>query len=243
MRFIKTKDYEEMSRKAANMIGAQIILKPASVLGLATGETPVKTYANLIKDYQNGDLDFSQISSLNLDEYKGLSKEDEQSYYYFMYHHLFKHINIDLKRVGFPDGTAADAAKVCKDYDEAISSSGGIDLQLLGIGHNGHIGFNEPSDVFAEKTFCASLTESTIKANQHNFSSYDDVPKLAYTMGIGAIMSSAKILLIASGEKKAAIIKEAFFGPVTPAVQASILKFHPDVTVIGDEAAFSLIPV
>lgn len=243
MRFIKTKNYEDMSRKAANMIGAQIILKPTSVLGLATGSTPIATYANLVKDYQNGDLDFSQVSSLNLDEYKGLTRDNDQSYYYFMNHHLFQHVNIDLQNTHIPNGTEPDADKACKDYEAAVLKSGGVDLQLLGIGLNGHIGFNEPSEIFADKTFCVSLTESTIKANQRFFSSYDDVPKQAYTMGIGTIMSALKILIIASGTEKAAIVKEAFFGPVTPQVQASILQFHPDVTIIGDEAAFSQIDV
>ncbi|MCL2719026.1 MAG: glucosamine-6-phosphate deaminase [Lachnospiraceae bacterium] len=239
MRFIKTKDYEDMSRKAANIIGAQIILKPTSVLGLATGSTPVTTYANLVKGYQNGDLDFSRISSVNLDEYKGLTRDNEQSYYYFMNHHLFKHVNIDPAKTYLPDGTEPDANKACQDYEEAIFATGGVDLQLLGIGHNGHIGFNEPSDNFADKTFCVDLAESTIKANQRFFASYEDVPKQAYTMGIGTIMAASKILILASGKDKAAIIKEAFFGPVTPAVQASILQFHPNVTIVGDEAAFA----
>ena len=241
MRLIKTKDYAEMSRKAANIIGAQITLKPTSVLGLATGDTPKGTYANLVKDYENGDLDFSQVSSVNLDEYKGLTKDNDQSYYYFMHHQLFKHVNIDPRKAFLPDGIEPDADKACEDYENIIRATGGVDLQLLGIGHNGHIGFNEPSDIFALKTFCVDLDEVTIKANQRFFASYEDVPRQAYTMGIGTIMSSKKILVLASGEGKAAIIKEAFFGPVTPKVQASILQFHPDVTVIGDEAAFSLI--
>ena len=241
MRFIKTKNYEDMSRKAANIIGAQIILKPDSVLGFATGSTPESTYANLVKAYQNGDLDFSRITAVNLDEYKGLSRDNPQSYYYFMNHHLYQFINIDRAKTYIPDGTEADTDKACYDYEAVIAATGGIDLQLLGIGHNGHIGFNEPSDVFADKTFCVNLDETTIKANQRFFTSYDDVPKQAYTMGIGTIMSASKILMLVSGEAKAAIIKEAFFGPVTPRVQASILQFHPDVTIIGDEAALTMI--
>ena len=243
MRFIKTKDYEDMSRKAANIIGAQVVLKPASVLGLATGSTPIKTYANLVKDYQNGDLDFSQVSSVNLDEYKGLDRKNDQSYFYFMNDHLFKHVNIDPNRTFLPDGMENDAAKACRDYDGVLKAVGGVDLQLLGIGHNGHIGFNEPSDVFADQTICVDLAESTIQANQRFFASYDDVPKRAYTMGIGTIMAAARILILASGEGKAAIVKAAFFGPVTPKVPASILQFHPDVIVIGDEAAFSQITI
>jgi glucosamine-6-phosphate deaminase len=243
MRFIKTKDYEDLSRKAAQVIGAQMTLKPASVLGLATGSTPIGTYAKLVKDYRNGDLDFSKASSVNLDEYKGLARENDQSYFYFMNDHLFKHVNIDPKKTFLPDGMEADADKACRDYDAAIKAVGGVDLQLLGIGHNGHIGFNEPSEVFADQTLCVDLTESTIQANQRFFASYDDVPKQAYTMGIGTIMKAARILILASGEEKAAIVKAAFFGPVTPQVQASILQFHPDVIVIGDEAAFSQITV
>jgi glucosamine-6-phosphate deaminase len=241
MRFIRTKDYEDMSRKAASIIAAQVILKPASVLGLATGSSPISTYANLTKAYQDGDLDFSGITSVNLDEYKGLARDNGQSYYYFMNHHLFKHVNIDPAKTYLPDGTEPDADKACKTYDQIIKNTGGVDLQLLGIGHNGHIGFNEPSDEFKDGTFCVDLTEATIKANQRFFASYDDVPKQAYTMGIGTIMAAAKILVVVSGEDKAAIVKKAFFGPVTPKVQASILRFHPDVTVVGDEAAFSLI--
>lgn len=239
MRFIKTKDYEDMSRKAAGIIAAQVILKPDAVLGLATGSTPVGIYANLVKAYQNGDVDFSRITSVNLDEYKGLTKDNEQSYYYFMNHHLFKHINIDTARTYLPDGTLADADKACQEYDRIIEKTGGIDLQLLGIGHNGHIGFNEPSAEFKVGTFCVKLSETTIKANQRFFAAHDNVPKQAYTMGIGTIMSAAQVLVSVSGEDKAAIVKEAFFGPVTPKVQASILRFHQDVTVVGDEAAFS----
>jgi glucosamine-6-phosphate deaminase len=239
MRFIKTKDYEDMSRKAAGIIGAQVVLKPASVLGLATGSTPVSTYANLVKAFKDGDLDFSQVSSVNLDEYKGLPRDNDQSYYYFMNHHLFQHVNIDKAKTYLPDGTEPDANKACETYEQVVRETGGVDLQLLGIGHNGHIGFNEPSDEFKDKTFCVALAESTIKANQRFFASYDDVPKEAYTMGIGTIMAAKKILVVVSGEEKAAIVKEAFFGPVTPKVQASILQFHPDVTIVGDAAAFS----
>ncbi|MCL2254021.1 MAG: glucosamine-6-phosphate deaminase [Lachnospiraceae bacterium] len=241
MRFIKASNYEDMSRKAANIIGAQIILKPDSVLGLATGSTPIGTYANLVKDYENGDLDFAKIISVNLDEYKGLTRDNDQSYYYFMNHHLFRHVNIDANNTHLADGTEADADKACAQFEQIIKATGGVDLQLLGLGHNGHIGFNEPSDVFMDKTFCVTLDEMTIKANQRFFASYEDVPKQAYTMGIGTIMAAKKILIVVSGEDKSSIIKEAFFGSVTPKVQASILQFHPDVTIVGDEAAFSKI--
>ncbi|MDR2888434.1 MAG: glucosamine-6-phosphate deaminase, partial [Lachnospiraceae bacterium] len=166
MRIIKTKDYEDMSRKAANIIAAQIIVKPACVLGLATGSTPIAAYRNLVAQYEAGDLDFSQVSSVNLDEYKGITRDNDQSYYYFMNHHLFKHVNIDVKRTFLPDGTETDAQKACEDYNRAIEAAGGVDLQLLGLGHNGHIGFNEPSDVFKGKTHCVDLSDTTIKANQ-----------------------------------------------------------------------------
>jgi glucosamine-6-phosphate deaminase len=243
MRFIKTKDYDDMSKKAATVIAAQVILKPASVLGLATGSTPIGTYANLVASYRNGDLDFAKVTTVNLDEYKGLGRDNEQSYFYFMHHHLFGQVNINLANTYLPDGTEMDSAKACAEYDRIVKQTGGVDLQLLGLGNNGHIGFNEPSDEFKVHTFCSDLTERTITANQRFFSSYDEVPKQAYTMGIGTIMSADKILVIVSGEGKADIVKEAFFGAVNPKVQASVLQLHPDVTVIGDEAAFSRIEV
>ncbi|MGN0306634.1 MAG: glucosamine-6-phosphate deaminase [Lachnospiraceae bacterium] len=239
MRIIRTKDYEDMSRKAANIIAAQILLKPDSVLGLATGSTPVGTYRNLVEGYEKGDLDFSQVKSVNLDEYRGLPRENDQSYYYFMHDHLFKHVNIHLENTHLPDGTQADSEKACMEYEAIIQSVGGQDLQLLGLGHNGHIGFNEPCDEFEKLTHCVNLTESTIEANKRFFASADDVPGQAYTMGIGTIMKAKKILVVVSGADKARIVKEAFFGPVTPKVPASILQLHPDVTVVADEAALS----
>lgn len=241
MRVIGTKDYEDMSRKAANIISAQIMMKPGCVLGLATGSTPIGTYKNLIKRYQEGDIDFLRVTTVNLDEYKGITKDNDQSYYYFMNHNLFSHVNVDTNRTFLPDGTEPDADKACEEYNRIIEATGGVDLQLLGIGHNGHIGFNEPADEFKKKCHCVELSETTIKANQRFFASYDDVPKQAYTMGILTIMQARKILVVVSGEDKAAIVKEAFFGPITPRVQASVLQLHPDVTIVGDEAAFSLI--
>lgn len=241
MRIIVTKDYADMSRKAANVISAQVISKPDCVLGLATGSTPIGTYENLVARYQNGDLDFSRVSTVNLDEYRGLDHENDQSYYYFMMHHLFQHINIDLANTHVPDGTEPDADKACRDYESIVENYGGADLQLLGLGHNGHIGFNEPADSFSKSTNCVDLTESTIKANARFFEKIEDVPTQAYTMGIGTIMKAKKILLVASGEDKAEIVKKAFTGPVVPEVPASILQFHPDVTVIVDEAAASLL--
>lgn len=231
-----------MSRKAANIISAQIIAKPDCVLGLATGSTPIGTYEKLVKRYKKGDLDFSQVRTVNLDEYKGLTRDNDQSYYYFMHEHLFKHVNIPEESTNVPDGTASDGDSECVRYEALIRELGGQDLQLLGLGHNGHIGFNEPSDSFAKTTHCVDLQERTIEANKRFFASADDVPKQAYTMGIGTIMQAKKILIIASGEDKADIIRDAFFGPVTPRVPASILQFHPDVTLVADAAALSKIP-
>ncbi|MCM1173997.1 MAG: glucosamine-6-phosphate deaminase [Blautia sp.] len=239
MRLIRTKDYDDMSRKAAGIIAAQVIMKPDCVLGLATGSTPIGTYARLVKQYQEGDLDFSQVTSVNLDEYKGLTKENDQSYYYFMNDHLFSKVNIDTKRTFLPDGTEADSAKACHEYNQIIADVGGVDLQLLGLGHNGHIGFNEPGQVFEAQTHCVDLTESTIQANRRFFASIDDVPRQAYTMGVGTIMLAKKILVVVSGADKAAIVKKAFFGAITPEVPASVLQLHRDVIVIADEAALS----
>lgn len=239
MRIIKAKDYKEMSRKAANIIGAQVVTKPDSVLGLATGSTPIGMYQELIAGYQNGDLDFSQVRSVNLDEYRGLPREHDQSYYYFMYENLFKHINIDLNNTNVPNGMELDSDKECQRYNDVIESMGGVDIQVLGLGHNGHIGFNEPADSFAKLTHCVDLTESTIEANKRFFASADDVPRQAYTMGIQTIMKAKKILLIVSGADKAAILKASLCGDVTPQVPASILQFHNDVVVVADEAALS----
>lgn len=239
IKIICAKDYDDMSRKAANIIAAQIITKPDCVLGLATGSTPIGTYKNLVDGYNKGDLDFSSVTSVNLDEYKGLPKENDQSYYYFMNDNLFSKVNIDKNRTFLPDGTEPDSDKACREYNEIIHSVGGVDLQLLGLGHNGHIGFNEPSDEFKKETHCVTLSERTIQANMRFFASVDDVPRQAYTMGIGTIMSAKKVLVVVSGEDKADILKKAFFGPVTPAVQASILQMHADVIVVADEAALS----
>lgn len=241
MEIIRTKDYDDMSRKAANIISAQIIVKPDSVLGLATGSTPIGIYAQLVRRYQKGDLDFSGITTVNLDEYKGLTRDNDQSYYYFMNDNLFSKVNIPLERTFLPDGMEPDSSKACDAYNQVIEETGGVDLQLLGLGHNGHIGFNEPGAVFEVKTHCVDLTESTIKANQRFFDSIDDVPKQAYTMGIQTIMQAKKILVVVSGKDKAAIVKEAFFGPVTPKVPASVLQLHQDVILVADEAALSLV--
>lgn len=243
MNIIRAKDYQDMSRKAANIISAQIIMKPDCVLGLATGSTPVGTYRQLIEWYEKGDLDFSRVSTVNLDEYRGLAHTDPQSYYYFMQENLFDHVNIDKTATHVPDGTNPDAADACAKHEQIIKSLGGIDLQLLGLGNNGHIGFNEPGAAFEKETHLVDLAESTIRANARFFTSIDEVPKQAYTMGIRTIMQAKKILVVVSGEGKADIVSRAFFGPVTPEVPASILQMHPDVTVVCDEAALSLSPL
>lgn len=240
MKILKTANYEEMSRKAANIIAAQVIMKPDSVLGLATGSTPIGTYKHLIEKYNNGDLSFSETTSVNLDEYKGLPKENDQSYDYFMHHNLFDHVN--FKASYLPDGTKENGEEECRRYEALIRSLGGVDLQLLGLGHNGHIGFNEPSEIFEKETHCVDLQERTIEANKRFFASIDEVPRQAYTMGIQTIMQARKILIVVSGEDKAETVRDAFFGPVTPKVPASILQLHPDVILVADEAALSKIP-
>lgn len=241
MKIIRAKNYNDMSRKAANIISAQIIMKPHCVLGLATGSTPIGIYEQLVEWYKKGDLDFSEVTTLNLDEYKGIARENEQSYYYFMNEKLFSKVNINPERTFLPDGMEPDSGKACADYNRIIEAAGGVDLQLLGLGHNGHIGFNEPGMAFEAQTHCVNLTESTMKANQRFFASADEVPKQAYTMGIKTIMQAKKILVVVSGEDKAAIVKEAFLGTITPKIQASVLQLHNDVTLVADEAALSLI--
>lgn len=239
MKIYKAKDYNDMSRKAAGIISAQIILKPDCVLGLATGSSPIGTYQNLVKWHQQGDLDFSQVTTINLDEYKGLPRDNDQSYYYFMNEHLFSKVNINKDRTFLPDGTEPDSDAACQKYNEIIHATGGADLQLLGLGHNGHIGFNEPSDAFEKETHCVTLSERTIQANTRFFTSEKDVPHQAYTMGIQTIMSARKILVVVSGEDKAAAVKAVCFGPVTPQVPGSILQFHQDAILVADEAALS----
>lgn len=241
MRIYQAKNYQEMSRKAANIISAQIIMKPDAVLGLATGSTPVGTYQQLIQWYQKGDLDFSEIRSVNLDEYKGLAPDNDQSYAYFMRNNLFDHVNIKPENTNIPNGLETDIALECSRYNNVIQSLGGIDLQLLGIGGNGHIGFNEPSDAFESGTHCVKLTDNTIQANARFFETIDEVPKFAYTMGIKNIMQAKSILLVASGASKADALYRSLFGPITPEVPASILQLHNHVSVVADEEALSII--
>lgn len=239
MRIIKVKNYEKISHSAANVIAAQILLKPDLVLGLATGSSPIGIYEELVKKHQLWDLDFSEVRTVNLDEYCGMEAEDLQSYHYFMRKHLFDKVNLKLENVHLPDGKASDIAEECVNYDAMIRKLGGIDLQLLGIGRNGHIGFNEPSDSFPLGTHCVKLTSSTIEANQRFFGSTGEVPRQAITMGIGSIMKARRILLVASGKDKAEAIREMLTGPITPKHPASVLQLHPDAVLIGDEEALS----
>lgn len=240
MRIIRTKDYRDMSRKAANVISAQVILKPTSVLGLATGTTPIGTYEQLAEWNHKGDCDFSQVSTYNLDEYRGLTHEDPQSYHYFMRQNFFDKINIDLANTHVPDGANPDAAAACAEYDAMVAAAGYPDLQLLGIGNNGHIGFNEPDDHFSKGTHCVDLTESTIKANSRLFEREEDVPRQAYTMGVQTIMYARMILVVANGAAKAQAVHDMCFGPVTPSCPASILQLHPNVVVVADTEALAL---
>lgn len=239
MKIYVTEDYQTMSRKAANILSAQVILKPNSVLGLATGSTPVGMYKQLINWYEKGDLDFSQVKTVNLDEYVGLEPTHEQSYRHFMQVNFFDHININPANTNVPDGLAADPQAECKWYNQVIRNMGGIDIQILGMGRNGHIGFNEPGNAFELETHVVDLAPSTIEANARFFASRDEVPRQAMTMGIKSIMMARKILLVISGEDKADIVKEAFAGPITPQVPASILQLHPYVTLVGDRPALS----
>ena len=240
MIIIKTKDYNELSKKAADIIGAQVILKPDCVLGLATGSTPVGAYKELIKAYEAGELDFSQVKSVNLDEYKGLTGDHDQSYRYFMNTNLFDHVNIDKANTNVPSGVEEDGEAECERYNKLIEDLGGIDLQLLGIGGNAHIGFNEPCDEFVKGTHLVTLEEDTRQANARFFASIDEVPTQAYTMGIQNIMSAKKVLLLANGKAKAQAVYDTCFGPVKPQVPASILQMHPDCVIIADEDALSL---
>ncbi|MBQ1187180.1 MAG: glucosamine-6-phosphate deaminase [Clostridia bacterium] len=232
MNYIVVDSYKELSRKAAQIIASVVTLKPDCVLGLATGSSPVGTYDRLTEMYENGELDFSRVTSVNLDEYVGLDGTNDQSYRYFMNKNLFDRVNIDKNRTFVPNGLAADPAAEGEAYDNHIKELGGIDIQLLGIGLDGHIGFNEPDSFFTKETHLVKLHESTIEANSRFFASRDEVPTTAITMGMSSIMQARRVLLIANGAKKKEIMEKAFFGPITPEVPASILQMHPDLTVI-----------
>lgn len=241
MRLIRAQDYNEASRHAGNFIFAQILTKPDCVLGLATGSTPCGTYARLVELYHNGDLDFSGVTTVNLDEYVGLPVEHYESYRSFMNRNLFDHVNIRHSNTYLPNGLSRALKKECENYEEQIKSLGGIDLQLLGIGHNGHIGFNEPSDTFTANTHCVTLTKSTIQANARFFDSSKEVPKRAISMGIRTIMQARKLLLLVTGTEKAQILYDALFGPITPQVPGSIVQLHPDLIVVADSDALQII--
>ena len=235
------KNADEIGKAAGTMISAQILEKKNTVLGLATGSTPVPTYQYMAKLYEEGIVDYSQVVTYNLDEYCGLAPDHEQSFYYFMVQNLFSHINISRSNTHIPNGLAADIAADCKAYDDAIEKNGGIDLQLLGIGENGHIGFNEPCDAYIYATHQTALTQSTIDANKRFFNSSDEVPRHAVTMGIGSIMKARNIVLIATGKAKAEVVRQMINEDPAPSCPASILQFHPAVTVLLDEGAASLL--
>ncbi len=239
MEIVITENYDDMSRTAADEIAALIAEKPSCVLGLATGSTPIGLYADLVKDYEAGKIDFKDVTTFNLDEYVGLPDDHIQSYHWFMNDNLFSKVVIDKSCTHVPAGMFDDLDAACEHYEQMIKDAGGIDLQLLGLGHNGHIGFNEPASDFPKMTHKVDLTQSTIDANSRLFDSKDEVPRQAVTMGIGTIMAARKILVVANGEGKADIVKKAFFGPVTPEVPASILQFHPNVVVVLDKEAGS----
>ena len=241
MKVVITKDYTEMCKLASRIFAAEITLKPDCVLGLATGSTPVGMYKELVEMYNEHRVDFSQVKTVNLDEYAGLSGDNDQSYRYFMNHNLFDHININKENTNVPNGTAADLEAECERYEQVVASMGGVYVQLLGICNNGHIAFNEPCEEFPEKTHVVNLTQNTIEANARFFASMDDVPKKALTMGIGTIMKAKKIVLLANGAKKAQTIYDTVYGPITPKVPASILRLHPDVTIFVDEEAGALL--
>lgn len=235
MNYIKAKNYEDLSIKAANMIAAQIIQKPDSVIGLATGSTPVGTYSKLAEYCKEGHIDFSKVITVNLDEYAGMEPTNEQSYRYFMNKNLFDKVNICKENTFVPNGCAQDLAAEGKAYDERIQKFGGIDLQLLGIGVDGHIGFNEPDEIFTAATHPVVLDPSTIEANARFFENADQVPKMAITMGMMSIMQAKKIVMVVNGLAKKEILEKSIYGPITPEVPASILQLHPNVTVIYSE--------
>ena len=241
MRLIRAKDYQDASRKVANIISAQVILTPDCVLGLATGSSPLGAYSQLIQWCKKGDVDFSKTKTVNLDEYVGLSPVHEQSYSYFMHHNFFDHINIEPRNTHLPNGLVLDEEKECSRYDQVIRDLGGVDLQLLGIGENGHIGFNEPTNEFVTGTHKVDLTPSTIAANSRFFADKNMVPRQAYTMGMLDIMRAKRVVMIATGANKAQAVYDAFCGPVTPQMPASIMQLHPDFILVADEAALALV--
>lgn len=239
MKIIIAKNKEEFDKIAADIVSQQLKDKPDSVLGLATGSTPLGLYAQLVERYNKGEIDFSKVKTFNLDEYKGLAKTHPQSYYFFMFKNLFSKINIEPENINIPNGEVEDSAKECEEYEKKIKAAGGIDLQILGIGHNGHIGFNEPGTPFESTTSLIDLDQRTIEANSRFFDSIDEVPRQAISMGIKTIMQARKIVLMISGKDKAEIAVKAIKGPITTEVPASVLQLHPFVTVLLDQEAAS----
>ena len=237
MRIIICENYEEMSQKAAAIMASQLILKPDSVLGLATGSTPIRMYEILAEMNKNGEIDFEKVQSFNLDEYYKIAPDNDQSYHYFMNDKLFSKVNIKPENTHILDGLAEDPEKECANFEKLIEKSGGIDMQLLGIGQNGHIGFNEPDEALCAVTHLTGLTESTINANSVFFESRDEMPKSALTMGIGSILKSKRILLLANGESKRKAVAELMNNDIKTSVPASLLKTHPDVILLCDKAA------
>lgn len=236
MRIHVLDDYQELSHKAASFVASQIILRPHSVLGLATGSTPRGLYSHLI---QMEDLDFRGVQTFNLDEYLGLERDHPHSYHYYMQEHLFRHINISPAGIHIPPGQPDDLEQACREYDRAIADAGGIDLQILGIGLNGHIGFNEPASRLKTATHVVDLSPTTIEANSRFFSSPEEVPRRAISMGLGSIMRARKILLLASGGDKAEIVARTVGGEITTRVPASLLQLHPEVIIMVDKEAGS----
>ena len=238
MKVIVCQDYAEMSVKAARIIAGQVISKPDGILGLATGSTPEGTYKELIRLYENGLIDFSDIKTYNLDEYYPIKPDNDQSYRYFMDHHLFNYVNVKPENVHIPSGEMKNPAVECREYDEMVERDGGIDLQLLGIGQNGHIGFNEPGDSLYYETHLTDLTENTIQANSRFFSEGEVMPTFALTMGMGTIFSAKKILLLINGKNKHEAFKQLLTDKITTACPATLLKLHPNVTVLCDKEAY-----
>lgn len=233
--------YDDLSEKAAEIVAAEVKQNRRAVLGLATGSTPEGMYAVLAGYHRDNKIDFSGVTTFNLDEYAGLSREHSQSYYYYMHRHFFDHVNIDPRRINIPESSSEDVVRSCREYEQKIKEAGGIDLQVLGIGVNGHIGFNEPADSLDVYTHLVELAEETIEANSRFFNSRDEVPHQALTMGMGSIMHAAKILLLASGKNKARAIQKTVSGKITTAVPASLLHMHCSCTVIVDREAAALL--
>lgn len=238
MRIIVCKDYEELSKKAAKMVASVMTLKPNCILGLATGSTPVGTYQELIRLNEAGEIDFSKVTTYNLDEYYPISPENDQSYRYFMNNNLFNHVNIDKANTHVPNGMAEDAEAECRAYEEMVAATGGVDLQILGVGQNGHIGFNEPDANLIAPTHLTGLTESTISANARFFDSADDVPRQALTMGMTTIMRAKKIMVLANGKAKHAVVRAMLTDEITTEIPATLLKVHNDVVLLCDKEAY-----